>query len=111
MREEPAPSIVNYSFYSPEYLTPHETQDNKLDPAMNFSVERLGNVISLKNQLAPVCHRLLDHVRKINIVDLEHSLDQLASSLHSAGSKNFEALREFADDLEDGQKDIETYKV
>ncbi len=75
MREEPAPSIVNYSFYSPEYLTPNETPENKLDPALNFSVERLTNVISLKNQLAPVCHRLLDYVREINMVDLESSLD------------------------------------
>jgi hypothetical protein len=108
MHEEPAPSTVNYSSYSPEYLTPHETPDNKLDPAMNFSVERLGNVISLKNQLAPVCHRLLDYVRKINMVELGYSLDQLASSLHSVVSENFEALGEFADDLEDGQKDIET---
>jgi hypothetical protein len=111
MHEEPALSTVNYSFYSPEYLTPHETPDNKLDPAKNFSVKRLRNVISLKNQLAPVCHRLLDHVRVINMVDLEDSLDHLASSLHSAVAENFEALGEFAYDLEDGQKDIETYKV
>jgi hypothetical protein len=55
---------------------------------MNFSVERFGNVISLKNQFAPVCHQLLDHVREINMVDLEYSLDHLASSLLSAVGEN-----------------------
>jgi hypothetical protein len=90
--EDPAPSTVNYGFYSPEYLTPHETPDNKLEPAMNFSVERFGNGISLKNQLAPGCHRLLDHVKEINIVGLDNSLDNLASSLHSAVAENFEAF-------------------
>ena len=57
MNEEPI-ATVKYNFYSPEYLSGIETADDKLDPALSFSLERLSKVRSLKNQLAPVCHRL-----------------------------------------------------
>ena len=57
MNEEPI-ATVKYNFYAPEYLSGIETADDKLDPALSFSLERLSKVRSLKNQLAPVCHRL-----------------------------------------------------
>lgn len=88
-----------------------EIPDDKLDAAVTFSSERLRTVNKIKHDLGPVTNRMLNVTKKMDIGDLEDSLDTLASSLRTAVAENYDALGEFAGELEDGQADIQNQRA